>query len=148
MFVEQHDGISGLQLLENQFTLGLFLLLLREILGVFEFGYGDDVEGHIVIDTLYVVVDTGNEVLIDGLANLNQNSFQLSIINCQLSCRVESFKVLVAARHHPTVDVAHPVLLGQCESQSDDDKHDISRIAVEDGFKRHDQYDGNEHSNH
>jgi len=61
-----------LQLFENEFTLCLFLLLLRQILGIFQFGNGDNLERHIVTYALHIVVDAYLEVLIDGLTNLNE----------------------------------------------------------------------------
>ena len=69
MFVEQYNGVGGLQLLEDEFALGSLLLLFREILGVLELGDGDEFEGHIVADALNVVVDACLEVLVGGLAH-------------------------------------------------------------------------------
>ena len=70
MLVEQDDGVRGLQLFEDEFALGLLLLFLREVLGILQFGNGDNLKGHIVADTLYIVVYAGYEVLIDRLAYL------------------------------------------------------------------------------
>ena len=69
MFVEQYNGVGGLQLLEDEFALGSLLLLFREILGVLELGDGDEFEGHIVADALNVVVDACLEVFVGGLAH-------------------------------------------------------------------------------
>ncbi len=74
MLVEQDDGVRGLQLFKDQFSLALFLLFLREVLGIFQFRNGDNLEGHIMSNTFYIVVYAGYEVLIDGLAYLYENS--------------------------------------------------------------------------
>ena len=72
VFVEQYDGIRGLQLFEDEFTLGGLLLFFREILGVFKLRDGDEFEGHVVADALNVVVDACLEVLVGGLAHENE----------------------------------------------------------------------------
>ena len=66
VLIEKYYGIRGLQLSEDEFALGLFLLLLGEILGVFQFGYGGDVERHIVAYALSIVVDASHKMFVGG----------------------------------------------------------------------------------
>ena len=68
-------------MLEYQFALSLFLLFLAETLGVFKFRNGDYLEGHVVVDALHIVVDTGYEVLVHRLAYLNQYCLHPSMFN-------------------------------------------------------------------
>ena len=70
VLVEQDDVVGGLQLAQDELTLGGLLLFLGEVLGVAQLGYGDDVEGHVVTDAFGIVADACHEVLIDGLADL------------------------------------------------------------------------------
>ena len=72
MLVEQYDGVRGLQLFEDEFTLSGLLLFFREILSVLEFGDGDELEGHIVADALNVVVDACLEMLVGGFPHENE----------------------------------------------------------------------------
>ena len=72
MLVEQYDGVRGLQLFEDEFTLSGLLLFFREILGVLEFGDGDELERHIVADALNVVVDACLEMLVGGFPHENE----------------------------------------------------------------------------
>ena len=69
MLVEQHHGVAGLNLFQNQFALGGFLLCLRQALGVFEFGDGYELERHVMTDAIYIIVDACLEMLVGGLAN-------------------------------------------------------------------------------
>jgi len=61
-----------LQLLENQFTLGLLLLIFRKILGVFQFGDGHHLKGHVMIDALNIIINACREVFVDGFTDLQQ----------------------------------------------------------------------------
>ena len=72
VFIEKYNSVSGLQLFEDEFTLCLLLLFLCQVLRIFQFGNGENLKGHIVADTLYIVVDAGYEVLIDRFTNLNE----------------------------------------------------------------------------
>ena len=79
VFVQQDNGIGGLQLAQDEFSLRLLLLFFRQVLSVLEFRYGDDVKGHVVVDAPDIVVDAGHEVLVDGFTNLYENSLHLLI---------------------------------------------------------------------
>ena len=77
VLIEKYYGIRGLQLSEDELALGLFLLLLGEILGVFQFGYGGDGKRHIMTDSTGIVINACLEVLICGLADQNEFSFHM-----------------------------------------------------------------------
>lgn len=80
VFIEQHDGITGLQLFQDQFSLGGFLLFLRQALRILQFWYCHEFEGHIVPDALHIVCNPCLEVLIRRLPHQNQN--RLHILKC------------------------------------------------------------------
>ena len=80
MLIQQTNGVGGLQLFQNQFTLSLLLLLFRKVLGIFQLGDGYNLKGHVVIDALHIVTDAGYEVFVDGLADLYQNGFQTYLV--------------------------------------------------------------------
>ena len=75
MLIEQHNGVAALNLFQNEFALGLFLLVLALTLGVLELGDGYEFERHIVADAVAIVVDARLKVLVGGLANQYQESF-------------------------------------------------------------------------
>jgi hypothetical protein len=75
MLIEQHNGVAGLNLFQDKFALGLFLLILRQTLGILEFGDGYQFERHVVAYAVAIVVDARLEVLVGGLANQYQESF-------------------------------------------------------------------------
>ena len=58
------------KLFQYQFSFSLLLLLLAETFGVFQFWYGDNLKGHVVVDALHIVVNAGYEVLVHRLSNL------------------------------------------------------------------------------
>ena len=69
MFVHQHYCVRSLQLFQYQFAFALFLLLFTQTLCVFEFGNGSDGERHVMGDTLGIILDASNEMLVDGFAH-------------------------------------------------------------------------------
>lgn len=81
VLVEEDNGVGGLKLTEYQFALHLFLLFLREILGVFQFGDGGDRERHVVGYALGIVVDAGSKVLVGGLAYEDEFGLHALMIN-------------------------------------------------------------------
>ena len=64
--------VGGLQLFQYELALGRFLLVFAEMLGVSQFGNGQDVERHIVTDALCIVADARHEVLARRLTDLYQ----------------------------------------------------------------------------
>lgn len=118
VLVEQDDVIGGLQLSEDEVSFSRFLLFLSQVLGVLQFGYGDDVKRHVVADALCIVTNASCEMLVDGLADLKKNGLHIYDLTFNLPRGMEAFKVLVAAGHHATVDVLEPEVVGQGEGQS------------------------------
>ena len=145
VFIKEYNGIGGLQLFENELAFGLFLLFFAKALCILQFRNGDYVKGHVVVDALHVVVDADYEVLVHRFPYLNQYSLHGYWL---LAGCVESFKVVVATQHHATVDVTHPIRLGKCECQSDDDKHQIGDFIAEDGLQQHDNSDRHKEADH
>jgi hypothetical protein len=70
VFIQKDNSVRRLQFLQNQFALGLFLLFFRKVLGVLQFLYGDYFKRHIMINMLDIIVDDGDEMLVDRLTNL------------------------------------------------------------------------------
>ena len=75
VLVEENKVVSRLELLEDELAFGLLLLVGGEGLGVFQFGYGDDVKSHIVLETSGIVVDETYEMWVHGLTDQKEREF-------------------------------------------------------------------------
>ena len=69
VLVEEDNGVAGLYQGENELALFVLLLVLGEVAGVAELGDDMDVEGHIVVDTVAVVVDARDIEFVCRLAD-------------------------------------------------------------------------------
>ncbi len=70
VLVEQHHMVAVLQLFQQEFTLHPFLHLLRQSLGVLQFGYGHNVEWTVVSDPCRIVADDSLKLTVHCLAHL------------------------------------------------------------------------------
>ena len=69
MLVQQDKVVGGLELAQDKLSFTSLLLFGCEGLGVFQFGNGDDVKSHIVLETSGIVVDESLYVGVSGAAN-------------------------------------------------------------------------------
>jgi len=69
MLIQQDKVVGGLELAQDKFSFTSLLLFGCEGLGVFQFGNGDDVKSHIVLETSGIVVDESLYVGVSGAAN-------------------------------------------------------------------------------
>ena len=63
IFIQKDDLVAGLQLLQEQKTLGFFLLVFAEVLAVAWVGKFLHLERGIVPDAAYIFLDAGDEVV-------------------------------------------------------------------------------------
>ena len=77
VLVEEHQRVGGLHLLQDQLPLLLLLLRLGERGRGPQFGYGDDLEGHVVADAVSVVVDGVGIEFVAGLPHKDERRFHL-----------------------------------------------------------------------
>ena len=105
MFVEQDNGVGRLDELQDLLSLGRLLLVLREALRILEFRNRDELEGHVVTDTLGIVGDACLEVAVGGLTHEDQQRLHifLSLDGFFLDERVE---LALVAVEHVDVDIA------------------------------------------
>lgn len=75
VLIEEYNESRRADGLENEVAFLRFLLVLREALGVLEFGYYLKVEGQVVSETLAVVVDEGNYMRISRFADYEKSEF-------------------------------------------------------------------------
>ena len=68
MLVQQDKVVGGLELAQDKLSFTSLLLFGCEGLGVFQFGDGDDVKSHIVLETSGIVVDESLYVGVGGAA--------------------------------------------------------------------------------
>ena len=66
MLIQQDKVVGGLELAQDKLSFTTLLLFGCEGLGVFQFGYGDDVKSHIVLETSGIVVDESLYVGVSG----------------------------------------------------------------------------------
>ena len=66
------DCVVPCNLIEDELTLCLFLLVFSQVLGILQFRNGDNFKRHIMTDALHIVVDASYEVLIDRFTYLNE----------------------------------------------------------------------------
>ena len=78
MLVQQDKVVGGLELAQDKLSFTSLLLVGCEGLGVFQFGYGDDVKSHIVLETSGIVVDETYEMWVNGLADQKEREFHIS----------------------------------------------------------------------
>ena len=69
MLIQQDKVVGGLELAQDKLSFTSLLLVGCEGLGVFQFGNGDDVKSHIVLETSGIVVDESLYVGVSGAAN-------------------------------------------------------------------------------
>ena len=69
MLIQQDKVVGGLELAQDKLSFTSLLLVGCEGLGVFQFGNGDDVKSHIVLETSGIVVDESLYVGVGGAAN-------------------------------------------------------------------------------
>ncbi len=69
MLVQQDKVVGGLELAQDKLSFTSLLLVGCEGLCVFQFGDGDDVKSHIVLETSGIVVDESLYVGVSGAAN-------------------------------------------------------------------------------
>lgn len=69
MLIQQDKVVGGLELAQDKLSFTTLLLFGCEGLGVFQFGNGDDVKSHIVLETSGIVVDESLYVGVGGAAN-------------------------------------------------------------------------------
>ena len=96
VFVEQNKVGGGRNGFEYQFPFGLFLLLLGERLGVFEFGDDRYVKRYIVCEPPAVFVDEGLQTRIGGLAYYKEGNLHCSVAvrNAKVLLLREKYKFL------------------------------------------------------
>lgn len=68
MLIQQDKVVGGLELAQDKLSFTTLLLFGCEGLGVFQFGNGDDVKSHIVLETSGIVVDESLYVGVGGAA--------------------------------------------------------------------------------
>ena len=68
MLIQQDKVVGGLELAQDKLSFTSLLLVGCEGLGVFQFGNGDDVKSHIVLETSGIVVDESLYVGVSGAA--------------------------------------------------------------------------------
>lgn len=78
MLVQQDKVVGGLELAQDKLSFTSLLLVGCEGLGVFQFGNGDDVKSHIVLETSGIVVDETYEMWVNGLADQKEREFHIS----------------------------------------------------------------------
>ena len=67
--------VGGLELAQDKLSFTSLLLVGCEGLGVFQFGNGDDVKSHIVLETSGIVVDETYEMWVNGLTDQKEREF-------------------------------------------------------------------------
>ena len=75
MLVKQDKVVGGLELAQDKLSFTSLLLVGREGLGVFQFGNGDDVKSHIVLETSGILVYQTNEMWVHGLTDQKEREF-------------------------------------------------------------------------
>ena len=75
MLIQQDKVVGGLELAQDKLSFTSLLLVGREGLGVFQFGNGDDVKSHIVLETSGIVVDETYEMWVNGLTDQKEREF-------------------------------------------------------------------------
>ena len=78
MLIQQDKVVGGLELAQDKLSFTTLLLVGCEGLGVFQFGNGDDVKSHIVLETSGIVVDETYEMWVNGLTDQKEREFHIS----------------------------------------------------------------------